>query len=118
LVVSLFELSPFPVAEDVDDCDCDWFCFWCEFPLFDMELLPEFLTVDVEDELPESFTLPPVAVAEPPAPPAPPVAVATLLFRFVLVLLPPVAVDEELPPVALDVELEVFLLLFEFELEF
>jgi hypothetical protein len=73
-----------------------------------MALLPESFTDDVEEELPEFFTLPPVAVAEPPAPPAPPVAFATLLFRFVLVLLPPVAVDEEFPPVADDEEPEVF----------
>jgi hypothetical protein len=66
-----------------------------------MELFPEFFTVDVEDELPESFTLPPVAVT-------------TFVFRFVLVLLPPVAVDVELPPVAVFL----FVLLLEFELEF
>jgi hypothetical protein len=77
-----------------------------------MELFPEFFTVDVEDELPESFTLPPVAVADPPAPPAPPVAVTTLLF----VLLPPVAVDVEVdaPPVAEDEEPEVFVFVFLF----
>jgi len=81
-------------------------------PLFETELFPESLTDELDDELPESFTLPPVAVAEPPAPP---VAVTTLVFRFVLVLLPPVAVDEE-PEVFVFVFL--FLLLLVFELLF
>ena len=112
-MVSSFELFPLPLAEDVEVCDWPWRWLWRELPLLEMVLLPEFLTVDVEEELPEFFTLPPVAdppsamfvllllpepftEAEPPAPPAPPTAVAMLLFR--LVLDPPVAVDVEDDP--------------------